>query len=189
MAFVLRGFQISLAASDGFSKLLAAGLSFGFALQTFVIVGGILRVIPLTGITLPFVSYGGSSVVSNFFLSGRADAHLEQGESRQGGCRVNTQLRHLAVFACLLIAVLIGATMYWQSWAGGELANRQGNAVQLVAQLQVDRGTILAVERIAARLERPAQEGRHDDVLPPLHARTRRSRRSSPRSTSRCPAT
>jgi len=68
MAFVLRGFRISLAASDGFSKLLAAGLSFGFALQTFVIVGGILRVIPLTGITLPFVSYGGSSVVSNFFL-------------------------------------------------------------------------------------------------------------------------
>jgi cell division protein FtsW (lipid II flippase) len=68
MAFVLRGFQISLAASDGFSKLLAAGLSFGFALQAFVIVGGILRVIPLTGITLPFVSYGGSSIVSNFFL-------------------------------------------------------------------------------------------------------------------------
>ena len=68
MAFVLRGFKIALAASDGFSKLLAAGLSFGFALQTFVIVGCILRVIPLTGITLPFVSYGGSSVVSNFFL-------------------------------------------------------------------------------------------------------------------------
>ena len=57
---------------------------------------------------------------------------------------MNTQLRHLAVFACLLIAVLIGATVYWQAWAGGELANRQGNAVQLVAQLQVDRGTIYA---------------------------------------------
>jgi len=68
MVFVLRGFRVSIVAGDGFSKLLAAGLTFGFALQTFVIVGGILRVIPLTGITLPFVSYGGSSVISNFLV-------------------------------------------------------------------------------------------------------------------------
>ena len=68
MLFVMRGFRISLLASDGFSKLLAVGLVFGFALQTFIIVGGILRIIPLTGITLPFVSYGGSSVISNFLL-------------------------------------------------------------------------------------------------------------------------
>ena len=68
MIFVLRGFRISLFAGDGFSKLLAAGLTFGFALQTFIIVGGILRVIPLTGITLPLVSYGGSSILANFLV-------------------------------------------------------------------------------------------------------------------------
>jgi len=68
MVFVLRGFRISLLAGDGFSKLLAAGLTFGFALQTFIIVGGILRVIPLTGITLPLVSYGGSSILANFLV-------------------------------------------------------------------------------------------------------------------------
>ncbi len=68
MLFVVRGMRIALRAQDGFSKLLAAGLTFGFALQTFIIVGGVLRVVPLTGITLPFVSYGGTSVVANFLL-------------------------------------------------------------------------------------------------------------------------
>ena len=68
MLFVLRGFRVAHMAQDGFSKLLAVGLTFGFALQTFIILGGVVRVIPLTGITLPFVSYGGSSVVANFVL-------------------------------------------------------------------------------------------------------------------------
>jgi cell division protein FtsW (lipid II flippase) len=88
MLVVARGFRVALAADDGFSKLLAAGLTFGFALQTFIIVGGVLRVIPLTGITLPFVSYGGSSVVSNFVLlallllvSDRANSRLLRGRA------------------------------------------------------------------------------------------------------------
>jgi cell division protein FtsW (lipid II flippase) len=68
MLFVARGMKIALQVDDGFSKLLASGLTFGFALQTFIIVGGVLRIIPLTGITLPFVSYGGSSVVANFLV-------------------------------------------------------------------------------------------------------------------------
>ena len=68
LVFVARGMRIALVAQDGFSKLLAVGLTFGFALQTFIIVGGVLRLVPLTGITLPFVSYGGSSILSNFVM-------------------------------------------------------------------------------------------------------------------------
>jgi cell division protein FtsW (lipid II flippase) len=68
MVLCLRGFRAAILAEDGFSKLLAVGFTFGFALQAFIIVGGVLRVIPLTGITLPFVSYGGSSVVANFVM-------------------------------------------------------------------------------------------------------------------------
>jgi cell division protein FtsW (lipid II flippase) len=68
MLFVARGFRAAMLADDGFSKLLATGLTFAFALQTFIIVGGVLRLIPLTGITLPFVSYGGSSLLANFVL-------------------------------------------------------------------------------------------------------------------------
>jgi cell division protein FtsW (lipid II flippase) len=68
LLFVARGLKTAVLARDSFSKLLATGLSFVVAMQVFVIVGGVTRVIPLTGVTLPLVAYGGSSVVMNFVL-------------------------------------------------------------------------------------------------------------------------
>ena len=68
MLIAARGFKIAMIAPDGFSKLLAAGLTAVFALQAFVIIGGVVRVIPLTGVTLPFISKGGSSVLANMVL-------------------------------------------------------------------------------------------------------------------------
>jgi len=68
MLIAARGFKVALLAGDGFSKLLATGLTAVFAIQAFVIIGGVTRVIPLTGVTLPFISYGGSSILANFVL-------------------------------------------------------------------------------------------------------------------------
>ena len=68
LMFVYRGLRIAMLADDGFTKLLAAGLTATLGLQAFLIMGGVSGLIPLTGITLPFVSYGGSSIVANFLL-------------------------------------------------------------------------------------------------------------------------
>ena len=141
MLFVARGFRIALLTDDGFSKLLAAGLTFSFALQTFIIVGGIVRLIPLTGITLPFVSYGGSSIVANFIglallllVSNQTNACERpdlQGRPRRPGADHRARRRHDVL----------------ADWAAAGLADRQDNAIQRVAQFKIKRGLILTERR------------------------------------------
>ncbi|MDH6235463.1 FtsW/RodA/SpoVE family cell cycle protein [Cryobacterium sp. CG_9.6] len=69
LLFVARGFRIGFAGQDDFGKLLAVGLSFVVALQCFIVIGGVTRVIPLTGLTTPFLAAGGSSLVANWIIA------------------------------------------------------------------------------------------------------------------------
>jgi len=69
LLFVARGFRIGFAGQDDFGKLLGVGLAFVVALQCFIVIGGVTRIIPLTGLTTPFLAAGGSSLVANWIIA------------------------------------------------------------------------------------------------------------------------
>ncbi|HAE62462.1 MAG TPA: cell cycle protein [Eubacteriaceae bacterium] len=82
LLLVYRGIKISLKINDIFYKALALGISIMIGFQTFIIIGGVVKMIPLTGITLPFISYGGSSLISSFIALGILQA-ISSGKSIQ----------------------------------------------------------------------------------------------------------
>ena len=67
---IYRGYRIAMETTDTFSKLLASGLTSIFAIQTIIIIAGNMKILPLTGIPLPFLSYGGSSIIANYIIIG-----------------------------------------------------------------------------------------------------------------------
>ena len=149
-----------------------------FALQTFIIVGGVLRVIPLTGITLPFVSYGGSSVVANFVLL--AGLLLVSNRANARRRAMNRQITRLAVVGARPARrAHRRARRTGRPGPPASLADRQDNAIQRVAQFTIKRGLIYAADGTILAANRQREGRRPDALLPPLPAGRPRRRTSS----------
>ena len=175
-----RGFKIASIARDGFSKLLAAGLTAVFALQAFVIIGGVIRVIPLTGVTLPLICYGGSSVIANMVLL--ALLLLISDRARRPGAgsgAVNVPIRRLLAVVLLLFALLVGFTSNWSVFDAEELEAKTENKRPLFEAQQIERGKIITSDgEVIAELD----QDRRQRVLSSTSAGTRRGRCSATRS-------
>lgn len=177
LLLVTRAIRIGLRAPTAFTRLVAVGAAAVLGIQTLVIVAGSIRMVPLTGVTLPFVSYGGSSIVSNFILiglligAGAQSGAASRDRSPPGhlfpGRRDARPIIRVAALFTLLFAGVMTVTGYWQIARASELATDPRNPRLVLAERKIHRGTIfdrrlrpLAVsEREGERFVRRYPEG------------------------------
>lgn len=138
-----RGLRAALHAPDLFRRILAAGLTTYFGVQTILIVGGNIRLLPLTGVTLPFVSYGGSSLLTSFLgllLLVHTSNHLEADPAP-----LPKPQPYIALGAFLLLGLFASAltTGWWSVVRGPDLLTRADNRRRLIEQSYVPRGSLL----------------------------------------------
>ena len=142
----------ALRASDNFRRLLAAGLTLYIGAQSILIIGGNTRLLPLTGVTLPFVSYGGSSLLTSFIalliifvISNQGDLEPAPLTSQQP-YQVTASLMGLGFLALAL------TTGWWALWRSEDLLSRTDNARRTIADRYVRRGSLLDRNEIPINL-------------------------------------
>ncbi|MBQ6585784.1 MAG: FtsW/RodA/SpoVE family cell cycle protein, partial [Coriobacteriales bacterium] len=162
MLFAIRGFLTAARAKSDLAAFTATGLTTAIALQAFVIVGGITRVIPLTGLTLPFMSQGGSSLLASFIIlalllrAGHEGSGM--GTELQGTVRIDggglgrvalgRRLTQLVTCFTVLFAVLIGALTWVQVVRADYYRNLPNNNHAIERNAQIERGSILTSDNV-----------------------------------------
>ena len=137
---VSRGLRLTLRMRDPFRRVLCAGLSTAFGLQAIFILGGVMRLLPLTGVTLPFVSYGGSSLLTSFLALGLL-LLLSDETALPTGSRAPVRALHLGfLLAWSALAVTLG---WWTLYRAGTLTARSDNGRRGLAETLSLRGAIL----------------------------------------------
>jgi cell division protein FtsW (lipid II flippase) len=140
--FAIRGFSIALKAPNNFQRFLAAGITTTFISQAILIIGGSIRLLPLTGVTLPFVSYGGSSLVSCFFSAALLLIISNQAEERPVALeRSRPYLIVGSVFLAAISALLLIAG-WWSIIRSDDLLARNDNPRRFISDQYVLRGSI-----------------------------------------------
>ncbi|MDK1118322.1 MAG: FtsW/RodA/SpoVE family cell cycle protein [Anaerolineae bacterium] len=140
---ISRGIRIALLAPGRYERLLAAGITAYFSIQSLMIIGGNLRVLPLTGVTLPFVSYGGSSLLTSFIglwaLLKISDQSLDEPAPL---LKPIPYYIFSATFALGLVVISL-VTGWWIIFRGSDLLTRTDNARRSISDRYVHRGDLL----------------------------------------------
>jgi cell division protein FtsW (lipid II flippase) len=165
---VARAFRLALRSRDEFEQLLAVGIGTMLALQTLVITAGALKLMPMTGVTLPFVSYGGSSLIASFLMVGlltfmaRGSADRSAIPASSLTAREMPLAPHNIQLAQALLAgflIVAGGLVFWQVALAPFLVNRNDNPRLVVAEQKIQRGRLLSRDGIPVAETIVAEDG------------------------------
>jgi cell division protein FtsW (lipid II flippase) len=141
--FLFRGIKVSIKSTNRFHRYLSAGITTYIIAQSILIIGGNIRLFPITGVTLPFVSYGGSSLLTSYLALSMLLIISSQKEKQHNLVTRSTSFRIVtAIFSFFLIAITI-TIGWWGIIRGNDLQDRSDNPRHLISNTYVRRGQIL----------------------------------------------
>jgi cell division protein FtsW (lipid II flippase) len=157
-ALTLRGFRIAAHTPRPFERFLAAGLTAGLVIQAWVIMAGNAKLAPIAGVTLPFVSYGGSSLLISFVALGLL-LRISSPTSEPGSHPTSQPLIHLACALSLAMVLLAATCGYWAVARADFLRARDDNPRRVLYEQRIVRGRILDREGIVLAKAEAADDG------------------------------